>query len=177
MALTGSASRRYAEALLDIALDEKAVDAYRGSLDAAAAAFSDAFLGLLRDPSRPLERRLQAAEAATKGHPGGIVSLVSMLIRRGRIALIADIAAKYGDLVDARAGIAKARITTAVPLAEAQRASFVGRLERTTGKTIKAEFAVEPRLIGGATVQVGDHLIDASLRAQLDALREQLAST
>lgn len=177
MALTGSAARRYADALMDIALEEKAVDAYRASLDKLAAAFSERFLDILRDPSRPLERRLQAGEAATKGQPENIGSLVSMLIRRGRISLIGEIAAAYGELVDERAGIAKARITTAVPLAEAQRTSFVGRLEKATGKTIKADFAVEPALLGGATVQVGDHLIDASLRAQLDALREQLAST
>ena len=176
MALTGSAARRYAEALLDIALEERKVDAYRESLDKVAAAFSGS-LPFFRDPSRPLERRLQAAEAATKGEPTAIGSLVSVLIRRGRIALIAQIAAAYADLVDDRAGIAKARITTAVPLPDAQRASVVGRLEKTTGKRIEAEFAVEPTLLGGATVQVGDHLVDASLRAQLDALRDRLAST
>ena len=118
-----------------------------------------------------------AVAPATKGEPTAIGSLLSVLIRRGRIALIAQIAAAYGDLVDDRAGIAKARITTAVPLPDAQRASVVGRLEKTTGKRIEAEFAVEPTLLGGATVQVGDHLVDASLRAQLDALRDQLAST
>ncbi|MGH2377666.1 MAG: ATP synthase F1 subunit delta [Candidatus Limnocylindria bacterium] len=176
MALTGSAARRYAEALMDIATEAKAVDGYRASTVAVADAFSEDFLRVLRDPSRPLEQRLLAAEASTKGQPDAIASLVSMLVRRGRIALIGAIAAAYGELVDERAGIAKARITTAVPFPDSQRTSFVGRLEKSTGKRIVAEFAVEPELIGGATVQVGDHLIDASLRARLDALREQLAS-
>ena len=174
MAQTGSAARRYAEALMDIATEEKSVDEYRSSLDSVAAAFSDEFLRVLADPSSLLERRLGAAEAATKGQPRAVGSLVSMLVQRGRLGLIGTIAAAYGDLADERAGIAKARITTAVPLPDAQRTSFVGRLEKTTGKKIEAEFEVEPSLIGGATVQVGDHLVDASLRARLDALREQL---
>lgn len=160
---------------MDIATEEKAVEEYRASLDAIAAAFAGDFLRILGDPSSPLERRLGAAEAATKGQPRPVASLVSMLVQRGRLGLIAVIASAYGDLADELAGIAKARITTAVPLPEAQRTSFIGRLEKTTGKKIKAEFEVEPALIGGATVQVGDHLIDASLRAKLDALREQLA--
>ncbi len=174
MALTGSAARRYAEALMDIATEEKAVEEFRSSLDAIAAAFSDDFLRVLADPSSSLDRRLKAAEAATKGQPQAIASLVSMLVQRGRLGLIGGIASAYGELADDRAGIAKARITTAVPLPESQRTAFVGRLEKTTGKKIKAEFEVEPALIGGATVQVGDNLIDASLRAKLDALREQL---
>lgn len=174
MALTGSAARRYAEALMDIATEEKAVEEFRSSLDSVAAAFSDEFLRVLADPSSPLERRLKAGAAATKGQPAAVGSLVSMLVERGRLGLIGAIAAAYGDLADERAGIAKARITTAVPLPESQRATFVGRLEKSTGKRIQAEFEVEPELIGGATVQVGDHLIDASLRAKLDALREQL---
>jgi F-type H+-transporting ATPase subunit delta len=174
VALTGSAARRYAEALMDIATEEKALEEFRSSLDAIAASFSDDFLRVLADPSSPLERRLRSAEAATKGQPQAVGSLVSMLVQRGRLGLIGAIAAAYGDLADERAGIAKARITTAVPLPESQRTAFVGRLEKTTGKSIKAEFDVEPGLIGGATVQVGDHLIDASLRAKLDALREQL---
>lgn len=176
MALTGSAARRYAEALMDIAVEAKAVDEYRSSLDAVAAAFSERYMDALSDPSSPRRKRLDAARAATKGHPEAIGSLVAMLVERGRIGLLSAIARAYGDLADERAGIAKARITTAVPLPDAQRTSFVGRLEKTTGKKIKAEFAVEPDLIGGAMVQVGDHLIDASLRARLETLHEQLAS-
>lgn len=180
MALGGSAARRYAEAMLDIAVagvppgeTKGAIDAFRGAFDQLAKLDPAAFR-MLRDPSMPLERRLQAAEAATAGQPAAVRSLVALLLRRNRVALLPAIAEVYGELVDERAGIAKARVTTAVELDQRDRQALVRRLEQATGKTIKATFGVDADLIGGARIQVGDHLVDASLRARLAALREQL---
>ena len=177
MALSGSAARRYAEALFDLAAADAAVDAYRSSLDALAAAITPQVLRALRDPSVPVKRRLAAVDAATKGQPRAIRSALLLLEQRDRIALLPAIAREFGDLVDRRAGIVKAKITTAVPLADAQRKTFVERLEKSSGKKINASFTVDPELIGGARVQLGDHLIDSSVRAQLAALRSQLAGS
>ena len=87
-----------------------------------------------------------------------------------------QIALVFGDLVDRREGIAKARITTAVPLDEPARRTLVGRLEETSGVRLRATFAVDPAIIGGARVQIGDHLIDSSVFAKLTALGRELAS-
>lgn len=177
MALSGSAARRYAEAIYDLAAAERAVDAYRASLDALAAGITPVAIRALRDPSVPVARRLAAVDAATAGQPKAIRAVLLLLEQRDRIAILPEIARAFGDLVDRRAGIVKAKITTAVPLEEAQRKAFVTRLESSTGKKINATFAVDAELIGGARVQLGDHLIDSSVRAQLAALRSQLAGT
>lgn len=177
MALSGSAARRYAEAIFDLADAEKAVDVYRASLDALAVALDPGVIRVLRDPSVPVKRRLAALDAAMKGHPRAIRAVLMLLEQRDRIALLPDIAREFGDLVDRRAGIIKAKITTAVPLDDAQRKAFVTRLEKSSGKRINASFAVDDGLIGGARVQLGDHLIDSSVRAQLAALRSQLAGS
>ena len=174
---SGSAARRYAEAILDLAAAEKAVDGYRKSLDALAVAITPQVIRVLRDPSVPMKRRLAALDAATKGQPRAIRSVVLLLEHRDRIALLPDIAREFGDLVDRRAGIVKAKITTAVPLVDEQRKVFIERLEKSSGKKLRATFAVDEDLIGGARVQLGDHLIDSSVRAQLAALRSQLAGT
>ena len=87
-----------------------------------------------------------------------------------------QIAFAFGDLVDQREGIAKARITTAVALDDAARRELVRRLERESGTKLRATFAVDPMLIAGAKIQVGDHLVDSSVRAKLVALGRQLAS-
>ena len=175
MALSGSAPRRYAEAILDLATAEKAVDAYRTSLDSLAAGLSPQSIRALRNPSVPVRQRLAAVTAATKGHPKAIGSLLMLLEQRDRIALLPDIARAFGDLVDRRAGIVEAKITTAVPLdAPAQRA-FVARLEKSSGHTLKATFAIDESLIGGAQIQLGDHLVDTSVRAQLNALGQSMA--
>lgn len=177
MALSGSAARRYAEAIFDLADAEQAVDAYRASLDALAAAITPQVTRVLRDPSVPVKRRLAALDAAMTGHPRAVRAVLMLLEQRDRIALLPDVAREFGDLVDRRAGIVKATITTAVPLDDAQRKAFVTRLEKSSGKRINASFAVDDGLIGGARVQLGDHLIDSSVRAQLAALRSQLAGS
>ena len=161
MALSGSAPRRYAEAILGLATAENAVDAYRTSLDSLAAGLSPQSIRALRNPSVPVKQRLAAVAAATKGHPKAIGSLLLLLEQRDRIALLPDIARAFGDLVD--------RLD-----APAQRA-FVARLEKSSGHTLKPTFAIDESLIGGAQIQLGDHLIDTSVRAQLNALGQSMA--
>ena len=177
MALAGSGARRYAEAIFDLAAADGAVDGYRASLDALAAAITAPIIRALRDPSVPVKRRLAALDAATKGQPRAIRSVILLLEQRDRIALLPDIAREFGEHVDRRAGIVKAKITTAVLLDDAQRAAFVQRLEKSSGKQLRTTFSVDAGLIGGARVQLGDHLIDSSVRAQLAALRSQLAGS
>lgn len=177
MALSGSAPRRYAEAILDLATAEKAVEAYRASLDSLAAGISPQSIRALRDPSVPVKQRLAAIDAVTKGQPKAIRSVLLLLEERDRIALLPEIARAFGDLVDRRAGIIDAKVTTAVGLDETQRGAFVERLEKSSGHKLKATFAVDPSLIGGAVIQLGDHQVDTSVRAQLTALRRSLAGS
>ena len=177
MALGGSSGRRYAEALLEIAVTEGAVAAYRASLDRVAGAFGPDVARALRDRRVPLERRRAAVEAASAGEPQAVRAVLVLLLERDRLALLPDIARAYGDLVDRRDGVVKAKVTTAVELDAPRREELTTQLERTTGKRIRASFAVDPALLGGATIQLGDHLIDASVRAHLDAMRAQLASS
>jgi len=177
MASSGSAPRRYAEAILDLATAENAVDAYRASLDSLAAGISPQSIRALRDPSVPVKQRLLAIEAVTKGQPKAIRSVLLLLEQRDRIALLPDIARAYGDLVDRRAGIVDAKITTAVALDDTERRAFIERLEKSSGHKLKATFAVDPSLIGGAVIQLGDHQVDSSVRAQLRVLRARLSGS
>ena len=176
MALSGSAARRYAEALLALAPDERTVVGLRTSLEKLAPVFNRVTIASLRDPSVPVKQRAEALSSALKGEPEVIRSLMVLLLESDRIALVPQIALAFGDLVDRRAGIAKARITTAVSLDETAGRELVSRLERTSGLKVRATFAVDPTLIGGAKVQIGDHLIDSSVHAKLAALGRQLAS-
>ena len=176
MALSGSAARRYAEALLALSPNERAVAELRTSLEKLAPVFDRVTIAGLRDPSVPTKQRIAALDAALAGEPAAIRSLMTLLLESDRIALVPQIALAFGDLVDRREGVAKARITTAVPLGESEQRELVSRLERESRRKLRASFAVDPTLIGGAKVQIGDHLIDSSVRAKLVALGRQLAS-
>lgn len=176
MAVGGSHARRYAEALLELATEEHAVPAYRASLEKLAASLGPDVVRVLRDARVPFERRRAALAAGSKDEPRPIRAVLEMLLERDRIALFPEIVRAYGDLVDRRDGIVNAKITTPVSLDGPQRADLVRRLEQASGKKIRATFALDTSLIGGAKVQVGDRLIDASLRTELESLARQLAS-
>src|SRR6266513_927720 len=176
MALSGSAARRYAEALLALAPDERTVGELRASLEMLAPVFDRLTVAGLRDPSVPMKQRVEALRSALGGEPDVVRSLLVLLLETDRISLVPQIALAFGDLVDRREGISKARITTAVALKDSEERDLVSRLERESGRKLRATFAVDPTLIGGAKVQIGDHLIDSSVRAKLVALGRQLAS-
>jgi F-type H+-transporting ATPase subunit delta len=176
LALSGSAARRYAEALLALSPNERAVAELRTSLEKLAPVFDRVTVAGLRDPSVPMKERIEALNSALVGEPPTVRSLMVLLLETDRIALVPQIALAFGDLVDRREGIAKARITTAVPLKDAEQRELVSRLERESKRKLRATFAVDPTLIGGAKVQIGDHLIDSSVRAKLVALGRELAS-
>jgi F-type H+-transporting ATPase subunit delta len=176
VALSGSAARRYAEAVLALSPNERAVAELRVSLEKLGPVFDRVTVAGLRDPSVPMKQRIAALSAALDGEPAAIRSLMVLLLETDRIALVPQIALAFGELVDRREGVAKARITTAVPLKEPEQRELVTRLERESGRKLRATFGVDPTLIGGAKVQIGDHLIDSSVRAKLVALGRQLAS-
>ena len=102
-------------------------------------------------------------------------SLLILLLERRRIELLPAISRYFGDIVDRRAGIEKAKITTPIELAAGDRDELVRRLERSSGRKIRATFVVDPALLGGAKVQIGDHVIDTSLAAQLHEMARELA--
>jgi F-type H+-transporting ATPase subunit delta len=176
MALSGSAARRYAEALYQLAVAENAVTAFGTSLDGLRRAFTPDIVRSVRNPGVPVRARRAALDAATAAEPKAIRSLLDLLLERERIALFPQVADAYAELVERRAGIVKGRITTATELSAGQREELVHRLERSSGKKIRASFAVDASLIGGAKVQIGDRLIDSSLKAQLAELERELAS-
>jgi len=175
MALSGSSARRYAEALYQIGTSEQTVDELGASLQRLQEALGGEILRALRNPGIPLRARRAALDAATASEPKAIRSLLDLLLERERIALFPQIATAYVDLVERRAGIVKGTITTAKEIGANEQEALVRSLERSSGKKIRATFAVDESLIGGAKVQVGDRLIDSSLKAQLAELERELA--
>jgi len=101
-------------------------------------------------------------------------SFIRVLLESDRIAVLPDIRSLFDTLKDGADGVARAQIVSAFPLEDAQLGSLKAALEKRFGKKIEATVSVDPTLIGGARVTVGDTVIDASVRGELQAMSSQL---
>jgi F-type H+-transporting ATPase subunit delta len=99
---------------------------------------------------------------------------VRVLVEADRVAVLPQIAALFDELKNDAEGVATARIDSAFPLTDAQLAELKEALEKRFGKKIEATVNVDPELVGGARITVGDTVIDASVRAQLQSMANQL---
>jgi F-type H+-transporting ATPase subunit delta len=154
------------------------VDAWRTELEAAVAALADERLTrLLANPAVPLEARSRVvAEALGERVSRPVRNLVLILLRRGRIELLPQVAAEFRRLDDARLGITPATATSAAPLEPDEVRALTARLEQLTGGRVDLDLQVDPGILGGLVVQVGDRLIDGSVRGRLERLRSRLVS-
>ena len=98
----------------------------------------------------------------------------ALLADKGRLDLLPAIAADFGVMLDDACGISRGVVTTAVELDEEYMDKIKSKLESQTGRKLVLEFVIDPAIIGGIVLRVGDSVYDASLRAQLDNLRESI---
>jgi F-type H+-transporting ATPase subunit delta len=173
-----SAARRYAEAAFQIALRDGTVEVWRSELDLAGAVVEDPTVArVLANPAVALEIRDAMVDSAIGPTVSGpVLNLVKLMLRRGRIDHLPRVAAEFRRLDNARQGIVPATATTATPLSQDEVRALVGRLEQMTGGRVELDLQVDPSLLGGLVVRVGDRLIDGSVRGRLERLRNQLVS-
>ena len=101
-----------------------------------------------------------------------IKNFCSLLAEKERLPLFEEIAEAFGKLLDEAWGVVRGKLLTAVSLSKEQQAGILARLEKQTSKQIALKFEVDPSILGGVVLQVGDNVLDASLRAQLAILRD-----
>jgi F-type H+-transporting ATPase subunit delta len=175
---TRSSGRRYAEAAFELALRDGDVDRWLLELELAAARLAepDAQRALV-NPAVPAATRIELAERILGDRVGDRpLNLVRLLLRRGRIDLLPQVAHEFRRLYERREGIVRAEITSASPLGEADLLAIRERLAGMSGGRIEASVRVDPQLLGGITVRLGDRFIDGSVRGRLERLRDRLAA-
>jgi len=105
---------------------------------------------------------------------GEAENFVRVLAENHRLELLPEIAAQYEVLKNDREGVIEAQVSSAFPMSDAQLAELAAQLEKKTGKRVKAEVSIDPELIAGVRIVIGDKVIDGSARAQLNALEAAL---
>lgn len=171
-------ARRYAVAVSSLAAEQQATDRVGSDL----ATVADAIAGNTKarefflSPviSKPDKERLFAAAYEGKLHPIALHTLL-LLVRKRRESLLPALVAEYLNLQRAARGAQTLTLTSARALGASEYASLVARLERVYGKKFEVAQVVDPSLIGGVRIMMGDRRIDATIAGRLNALARGLA--
>jgi len=175
MAELATVARPYAEAIFKAALEKGPLGTTSEALARVAAGARDPQMhSLLSNPKVSAAQKNEVFAAVVGDKRDDLVAnLVALLVDNHREVLIGDIAEQFEELKREHERVVIARITSAQPLSGEQRDELVAALEKSYGKKVEAELDVDPELLGGARVQVGDQVIHASVR---DALAQMAAA-
>ncbi len=173
---TTRVARRYAQAAFEVARERNQVDRWLNELERLVELLDrTAAGGFLSAPQVPFDAKREFVEQALAGFLPEVRNLVLLLTRRRRLRLLPRIYEGFGRLANDYRGVVVAEVTSAVPLEDADKAVIIRQLSELTGKRVSLRTQVDPSILGGIIVRIGDKLIDGSLRTRLERLRETLA--
>jgi F-type H+-transporting ATPase subunit delta len=169
-------ARNYAEALFELGERSGQTTRYADLIDAVAAAVEStpAVQGVLMSPRVPKAEKARLLAAALPDVPREFVLFLQALVKRGRQQLLRELADQYLGLLDIKLNRVRAAVTLARPADEALRRSIAEALSRELGKEVLPSFTVDPEILGGTIVRVGERIHDGSIRRRMTKLRRQL---
>ncbi len=171
----GPTARRYAQALFELAQDQGTEEAWLAQLTQASDALRAPTVALyLSVPRVPMAGKHEAIDGLMEGADRLLTNAVSLLAERASLALLPAIVREYGLRLTESQGRAQARVTSAVALSDGQEGRLRGLLRDMLERDVVIEATVDPDIVGGVVVQVGDQIIDGSVRTRLEALKRQL---
>lgn len=166
--------QRYAQAVYQAMLEQ-----WQSALSEVQAVLGkdQALQATLTDESKDFNDRAKALEAALpKGFPAEIKNLLKLMLQDGNLELLSDVSSALGRVVSGQQAPVKAEVASAVELSDKEKDAISQSLAKQFGGDLAFTFSVDPELLGGLRVRVGDSLIDTSVASRLSALRESLAS-
>lgn len=172
-----ASARRYARAVFELARQDGDLEAWERRLTQVRELFADERVAtVLRNPTIPTQDR----ERLISEWPGldkEAVNLARLLVEAHRISEAPAIGDEFQRLVDEAAGRVRATATTAVELTASDRERITRELSHGLAKDVRLTAVVDPRILGGLRLQIGDHVFDATVAARLQQLRRRLAAS
>jgi F-type H+-transporting ATPase subunit delta len=182
--MRGPVAGRYAQALYDIASEKTTLPKYKSMVDRIESELKEVrsilddnieLQRLLYHPQITAAAKKELLDRLFKGKISEVTgNFLALLVDRRRETYFGDIVDEFVALANADRGIVDARVTTAAELNDAEKGDLSSILARLTGKKIQTSYAVDPSIIGGVIVRMGDKIIDGSVKTRLATLKDRL---
>ena len=172
-------ARRYATALADVAIERHEEKVVQNELDhwAAMIESSPQLKEVFANPTIVYDQKRKVLEdliARTRVRDTS-ASFLRVLLKNQRLAQLREIAARYGQVLDERAGVLAGTVTTARPIAEELKKTLHETLSAATGHTVRLSFDTDEKIIGGLVARIGSTVFDGSVENHLERLADSLA--
>ena len=176
--IRASLAGRYASALFGLAREENDIDTVAANLDSLSAALSESndLEALIASPAMSRGDAVCATQAIAKAFKLHrlTANFLGVLAENGRLDQLGAAAAAFATLVADHKGEARAAVTSARPLSDAQLATLKTKLSARVGRDVTLDTSVDPDLLGGLKVKLGSELIDATVRTKLNTLAQAM---
>ncbi len=176
--ISANIAGRYAQAVFDIAREEKGIDALAEGVDALAQALdvSPELRGVIASPilGRSEQTRAVSALADKLGLPAALANALALMGQNRRLFTLPQLIARLRALIAEARGEVTAEVVSAQPLSEQQTERLRATLAEKSGKIVKLNTRVDEALIGGMIVKLGSSMIDSSIKSRLSALQNAM---
>lgn len=169
-------SKRFAQAIFELAQESGALGEWDEQLATLAlAAGTPEFVSLMEAPEITGDERTRVLGHVLPNLSDGARNLLQLLARARATHALPAVHDRYRELVDASQGVVRVQVTSAVDLTDDDTSRIAGQLSAALGGDVRVASAVDPDLLGGLVIRVGDRVIDGSARQRLNSLRGTLA--
>ncbi len=169
---------RYARSLSESIEDDQALEPTLEILSSFSETLleSDALQGIIGNPAVPTRTQVAILDAILDklGADPRLKRLVAALVQRRRARILPDVTSLFATQTDARLNRVSAQVTSAIALTDTQRNEIIASLEKFSGMHVRIDHAVDPDLLGGVIAQIGGTIIDGSVRARIERLKQSL---
>ncbi len=178
MASDLASARHYAQAALELAVEENALDRWQQDLEVVGRLWTEGKgRGYLSDGRLSTTVLIERARQMLGPHIGPqALNMILLMISRGRAALLPLVVGQFTTLRERRELRAQAEVTSAIPLTDEQRAEIERRLSAESGQQVTVTNKVDVAILGGLVIRQGDQLLDASIATKLRRLQAQIAT-
>ncbi|MBI9014576.1 MAG: F0F1 ATP synthase subunit delta [Clostridiales bacterium] len=171
-------SKTYANALFELALEEQMIDQILAEYEFISNSFDEfpEFLSIINSPKVSTdEKKTIIDDTYGKQVSELLINFLKLLIEKKRSDVMVEVYGDFKAFVEAQKGLVVAKVESVIPLEANEIKSLEAKLNQVTGKTVTVNNVINPDIMGGLVVKVGDKVIDGSIKRKLENLKHELA--